>query len=50
VESRDELVKTAFAIKLVTDKDLIFFDRKTKIEGLPEWAEVGKKLTMNSEL
>jgi DNA-binding CsgD family transcriptional regulator len=45
VGSREELIRMAFALKLVTDKDLIFYDRKTKIEGLPEW--VVRKQRMN---
>jgi hypothetical protein len=44
VESREDLVKTAFALKLVTDKDLIFYERKTKIERLPEWAAVKQRM------
>jgi DNA-binding NarL/FixJ family response regulator len=44
VNKREELMRTAFALKLVTDKDLVFHDRKTKIEGLPEWAAVRQKM------
>jgi DNA-binding NarL/FixJ family response regulator len=43
-DNREGLVKVAFALKLVTDADLIFYDRKTKIEGLPEWAAVRRKI------
>jgi hypothetical protein len=46
VESRDELIRTAFAIQLVTDKDLIFYDRGKKIGPLPEWAAAKLKMKM----
>jgi DNA-binding NarL/FixJ family response regulator len=49
VNKREELVSMAFALKLVTEKDLIFHDWKSKIEGLPEWAMAKKKLTKNNE-
>jgi DNA-binding CsgD family transcriptional regulator len=39
VKNREELVKTAFALKLVSDKDLIFYDREGKAGPLPEWAQ-----------
>jgi DNA-binding NarL/FixJ family response regulator len=45
VENREELIRTAFALKLVTDKDLVFYDRKKEVEPLPEWAAA--KLKMN---
>jgi DNA-binding NarL/FixJ family response regulator len=41
---REELIRTAFALKLVTDKDLVFFDRKKSIGPLPEWAAVKLKM------
>jgi DNA-binding NarL/FixJ family response regulator len=41
--SREELIKTVFALKLVTDKDLIFHDRRKEIT-LPEWAAVKQKI------
>ncbi|GHV82570.1 hypothetical protein AGMMS49991_11280 [Spirochaetia bacterium] len=43
VQNREELVKTAFALKLVTDNDLVFYDRENKIEPLPEWAVIKQK-------
>jgi DNA-binding NarL/FixJ family response regulator len=44
VKSREELIRTAFALNLVTDKDLIFHDRDKNIEPLPEWAAVKMKM------
>ncbi|MDR1902660.1 MAG: LuxR C-terminal-related transcriptional regulator [Treponema sp.] len=44
VENREELVKTAYALKLVTDKDLVFYDRENKIGLLPEWAVIKQKM------
>jgi DNA-binding NarL/FixJ family response regulator len=44
VKSREELIKTAFGLRLVTDKDLVFNDRKKGLGPLPEWAE--RKLKM----
>jgi DNA-binding NarL/FixJ family response regulator len=46
---REELIQTAFALKLVTDKDLVFYDRKAKIAELPEWAAAKRKLAMKNE-
>jgi DNA-binding NarL/FixJ family response regulator len=48
-DGREALIRAAFALKLVTDKDLIFYDREKKIEGLPEWAAVRKKLNRITE-
>jgi DNA-binding NarL/FixJ family response regulator len=44
VKNREELIKTAFALKLVTEKDLIFCDREQKINTLPGWAEAKQKM------
>jgi DNA-binding CsgD family transcriptional regulator len=44
VGKREELIRTAFALKLVTDEDLIFFDRETQIEGMPEWAVLKQRM------
>ncbi|GHU62722.1 hypothetical protein FACS189445_5840 [Spirochaetia bacterium] len=44
VENREELIKTAFSLKLVTDTDLAFYDRENKCMALPEWAGVKIKL------
>jgi DNA-binding CsgD family transcriptional regulator len=44
VTNREELIKTAFGLKLVTDKDLVFYDRDRKTGVLPEWAEIRKKM------
>jgi DNA-binding CsgD family transcriptional regulator len=49
VDGREDLVKLAFATKLVTDSDMIFYERETKTEGLPEWAAVRKKLNRITE-
>jgi DNA-binding NarL/FixJ family response regulator len=49
VDGREDLVKTAFATKLVTDRDMIFYERGKELEGLPEWAVVRKKLNRVSE-
>jgi DNA-binding NarL/FixJ family response regulator len=49
VNGREALIRAAFALKLVTDKDLIFYDREKKIEGLPDWAAVRKKLNRITE-
>jgi DNA-binding NarL/FixJ family response regulator len=43
-DSREALIRAAFALKLVTDRDLIFFDREKKIERLPDWAAARRKL------
>jgi DNA-binding NarL/FixJ family response regulator len=43
-DGREALIRAAFALKLVTDKDLIFYDREKQIEPLPDWAAVRKKL------
>jgi DNA-binding CsgD family transcriptional regulator len=45
VSSREELEKAAFSLKLVTDKDLVFYDdREPKPEPLPEWAVRKQKM------
>jgi DNA-binding NarL/FixJ family response regulator len=44
VNSREELIRTAFVLKLVTEKDLIFYDREIIIEPLPEWAVIKQKM------
>ncbi|GHV25582.1 DNA-binding response regulator [Spirochaetia bacterium] len=43
VANREEMVKVAFDLKLVTGNDLVFYDRENKIEPLPEWAVVKQK-------
>jgi DNA-binding NarL/FixJ family response regulator len=43
-ETREELVKTAFSLKVITDKDLVFYDRENKIGPLPEWAATKQKM------
>jgi DNA-binding NarL/FixJ family response regulator len=43
-DNREGLVKTAFALKLVTDRDLIFYDREMIIYPLPEWAVIKQKM------
>jgi DNA-binding NarL/FixJ family response regulator len=43
-DNREELVKTAFTLKLVTDRDLIFYDREMVIDPLPEWAVIKQKI------
>jgi DNA-binding CsgD family transcriptional regulator len=45
VNSREELIRVAFSLKLVTDKDLVFHDWKTKTEGLPEWAAIKRRMS-----
>jgi DNA-binding NarL/FixJ family response regulator len=40
---RDEMVAKAWALHLVTDKDIRFYDRRKEIT-LPEWAEVKQKI------
>jgi DNA-binding NarL/FixJ family response regulator len=44
VDSREELIKIAFSLKLVTDRDLIFHDREKISEPLPEWAVIKQKM------
>jgi DNA-binding NarL/FixJ family response regulator len=44
VKKREELIRTAFNLKLVTDKDLIFYDWKKKIAELPEWAVIKQRM------
>lgn len=44
VKNREELVKTAFALKLVSEEDLVFYDRERKAGALPEWAVVRRKI------
>jgi DNA-binding NarL/FixJ family response regulator len=43
VKNRETLIKTAFALKLVTDKDLVFYDRQPDSD-LPEWALIKRKI------
>jgi DNA-binding NarL/FixJ family response regulator len=49
VDGREGLVKLAYATKLVTDSDMIFYERETKAEPLPEWAAVRKKINRITE-
>jgi DNA-binding NarL/FixJ family response regulator len=44
VNNREQLVKTAFSLKLVTEKDLIFYDQEKISEPLPEWAVIRQKM------
>jgi DNA-binding NarL/FixJ family response regulator len=43
-KNREELVKTVFSLKLVTDKDLVFYDREKLGKPLPEWAVLKQKM------
>jgi DNA-binding NarL/FixJ family response regulator len=49
VGGREGLIRAAFALRLVTDKDLIFYDREKKIEPFPDWAAARKKLDRITE-
>jgi hypothetical protein len=44
VENREGLMRTVFALGLVTDRDLVFCDRGKDIGPLPEWAAVKLKM------
>ncbi|MDR0719752.1 MAG: LuxR C-terminal-related transcriptional regulator [Treponema sp.] len=44
VNSREELIRTAFVLKLVTEKDLVFHDRKATTKELPEWAAAKQRM------
>jgi DNA-binding CsgD family transcriptional regulator len=44
VNSREELIRMAFALKLITDKDLIFYDWETSNIELPEWAVIKQRM------
>ncbi|MDR1617002.1 MAG: LuxR C-terminal-related transcriptional regulator [Syntrophomonadaceae bacterium] len=44
VKNREELVKVAFSLKLVTEKDLVFHDREHFNSPLPAWAAAKKKI------
>jgi DNA-binding NarL/FixJ family response regulator len=48
VESREELIKIAFLLKIVTDKDLVFYNQKKNSEPLPEWAVIKQKMNRRS--
>jgi DNA-binding CsgD family transcriptional regulator len=45
VNSREELIRMAFALKLITERDLIFYDRKARIGPLPEWAVIKQRMS-----
>jgi DNA-binding CsgD family transcriptional regulator len=40
VQSREELISTAFCLEIITKDDLCFFNRKTKSKPLPKWAVI----------
>jgi DNA-binding NarL/FixJ family response regulator len=44
VHSREEMVALAWGLELVTEKDMRFFDRRKKLETLPEWAAAKQKM------
>jgi DNA-binding NarL/FixJ family response regulator len=44
VENRGKLMRTAFALKLVTDRDLVFYDWEMVVDPLPEWAVIKQKM------
>jgi DNA-binding NarL/FixJ family response regulator len=44
VHCREEMVALAWELELVTEKDMRFFDRRKKLEPLPEWAAVKQRL------
>jgi DNA-binding NarL/FixJ family response regulator len=44
VSCRDELVAKAWALRLVTEKDMRFLDRRKEV-ALPEWAEAKRKMS-----
>jgi DNA-binding NarL/FixJ family response regulator len=48
-DGREGLIRAAFALKLVTDRDLIFYDREKKTGRLPDWAAVRRKLNRIAE-
>lgn len=44
VRNRDELVAKVWELRLVTEKDMRFLDRRGEPEPLPEWAAVQRKM------
>jgi ATP/maltotriose-dependent transcriptional regulator MalT len=45
VHSREEMVALAWELQLVTERDMRFFDRRKKIDPLPEWAVIKQKIS-----